>query len=149
MTDDEPTEPNQADDQARPGQLDDAVRSSESSRGQRDLEGELSRLSRRVEKFEERTVDRAELTTELETYVDRRIRAGSVRGWGPYLVLLYGTVMTVAAFRYLSSAYAVAAMIIIWLSTVGLYTLMVVVSGASGVTKLPGWARERLRGLLD
>ena len=55
-------------------------------------------------------------------------------------MLLYGTGMTLGAFYYLDGGWAVLAMIVIWLSTLGLYALMVifgmVVGGLSAVGRL-------------
>lgn len=72
-----------------------------------------------------RTVDKPSLEAELKRYVRRRVRRGHARGWGPYIVLLYGTAMTIAAFVLLSDVFAVIAMVVIFLSTLGLYVLFV------------------------
>jgi YihY family inner membrane protein len=93
-----------------------------------------------------RTVDRPELKAELERYVRERTRRGHARGWGPYLVLLYGVVLTLGAFRYLQNdLIAVGAMVVIFLSTLGLYALFVVVGATLGAARLPGRLLERLR----
>lgn len=76
--------------------------------------------------IEDRTVHREELEADLKRYVRWRQRRGHVRGWGPYLVMLYGVVLTLGAFFYLDGGWAVAAMLIIWLSTLGLYVFMIV-----------------------
>jgi len=60
------------------------------------------------------------------------MRRGHARGWGPYLVLLYGTVLILGAFSFLDGLYAIAAMLILGLSTLGLYTPLS--SSASGST---------------
>ncbi|MFB6103584.1 MAG: YihY/virulence factor BrkB family protein [Halobacteriaceae archaeon] len=100
-------------------------------------------------RLEEKTVDRAALETDLRGYVRRRIRANHARGWGPYLVLLYGTVMTVAAFSWLSGGWAILAMLVVWLSTLGLYVVMLVVGVGTNALGLPGrildWVRSRRR----
>ncbi|WP_458185760.1 YhjD/YihY/BrkB family envelope integrity protein [Haladaptatus sp. NG-WS-4] len=103
-----------------------------------ELHDDVERLRSEFEEFEhdvdERTVQKPELESELKRYVRKRMRRGHARGWGPYLVLLYGTLMTVGAFRYLDGGWAIAAMLIVWLSTLGLYTLMVLVGfGVSAV----------------
>ena len=88
--------------------------------------------------LESRTVPRDEVEAALRRYVRRRLRRGHARGWGPYLVLLYGTVMTLGAFYFLSGGWAILAMVLIWLSTLGLYVLMLlvgVVLSAGGVPR--------------
>ena len=120
---------------------------------------DIEQLDRRVEElrselagFEEdieaRTVDRPTLKADLERYVRGRLRRGKARGWGPYLVLLYGTAATISAFYFLDDdLLAVAAMVIIYLSTLGLYTLFVVLGvglNALGVPgRVVGWLRDR------
>jgi YihY family inner membrane protein len=110
---------------------------------------DLAQLRRELERFEEeiedRTVHRDELEADLEQYIRRRTRRGHARGWGPYLVLLYGTVMTLGAFYFLSGAWAVLAMLVVWLSTLGLYTLMVIVGVTATAVGLPGSVLGRLR----
>jgi membrane protein len=108
------------------------------------LQSEVTRLR---ERLEERTVSRSDLEGDLRAYVRQRVRRGHARGWGPYLVLLYGTAMTVAAFAYLQGGWAILAMLVVWLSTLGLYTLMVLVGATFSVAGLPGrivgWVRSR------
>jgi membrane protein len=94
-----------------------------------------------------KTKNREDLEADLRRYVRWRQRRGHARGWGPYLVLLYGTVMTVGAFYFLSGGWAILAMLVVWLSTLGLYTLMLIVGLASGALGLPGRLAERLRSL--
>ncbi|WP_436936212.1 YhjD/YihY/BrkB family envelope integrity protein [Halovenus marina] len=112
---------------------------------------EIDELRRELDQFEEeieqRTVHREELEGDLKQYVRRRVRRGHARGWGPYLVLLYGTAMTLGAFYYLGGGWAILAMFVIWLSTLGLYTLMVVVGLTSAALGLPGRVLDRLRNL--
>ena len=95
--------------------------------------------------IEERTVDRPELESELKRYVRRRTRRGHARGWGPYLVLLYGTVMTLGAFYLLSDLLAVVAMIVIFLSTLGLYVLFVLAGFGFSLLRKPARAVEAVR----
>jgi YihY family inner membrane protein len=109
-----------------------------------DLRRELDQLE---DEIEDRTVHREELEGDLKRYVRSRVRRGHARGWGPYLVLLYGTAMTLGAFYYLGGGWAILAMLVIWLSTLGLYALMVVVGLASTALGLPGRILDRLRGL--
>ena len=113
-----------------------------------ELREELERLYDELDRFEERmedrTVHRDEIESDLKRYVRRRVRRGKARGWGPYLVLLYGTAMTLGAFYYLSSGWAVLAMLVVWLSTLGLYALMVVVGTTVTVAGLPGRLKDRL-----
>ena len=96
-----------------------------------DLADRLDDVRADLDEFEadvrDRTVDRPSLEAELKRYVRRRVRRGHARGWGPYLVLLYGTLMTLGAFYFLNGAWAILAMIVLFLSTLGLYTLFVLV----------------------
>ncbi|MFT4945619.1 MAG: membrane protein, partial [Halovenus sp.] len=114
-------------------------------------ESELEALRERIEGFEseieDRTVHRDELERNLEQYVRRRVRRGHARDWGPYLVLLYGTVMTLGAFVFLGGGWAILAMLVIWLSTLGLYALMIIVGVTAGALALPGRIADRLRSL--
>ncbi len=95
------------------------------------------------DEIDDRTVHRDVLEDELRLYVRHRIRSGHARHWGPYLVLLYGTVMTVCAFYFLSGGWAIAAMVVIWLSTLGLYVLMLVFGIILSIGSLPGRLRNR------
>ena len=120
---------------------------------------DIDQLDRRVdalrddlESFEDdieaRTVDRPALKADLERYVRGRLRRGKARGWGPYLVLLYGTAATISAFYFLDDdLLAVVAMVIIYLSTLGLYTLFVVFGVGLNALGVPGrfvdWIRDR------
>ena len=110
---------------------------------------ELEQLREEFEEFrddvEDRTLHRDDVESDLKQYVRRRMRRGHARGWGPYLVLLYGTVMTLGAFYYLQNVWAVLAMLVVWLSTLGLYVVMVVVGLGLRVTGLPGIALDRVR----
>ncbi len=114
---------------------------------------EVERLRRRVEEFEadieDRTVHRDDLEADLRRYVRRKLRRGHARGWGPYLVLLYGTVMTLGAFYFLQGVWAILAMLVVWLSTLGLYTLMVLVGWVGTILGLPGRLRDRVGDLRD
>ncbi|MCF2206558.1 ribonuclease BN [Halobacterium salinarum] len=97
------------------------------------------------EDLDAKTVSRADLEAELKQYVRARQRRGKARGWGPYLVLLYGTVMTLGAFTSLSGGWAILAMIVVWLSTLGLYALMVVVGVGASALGAPGRLVDRVR----
>jgi YihY family inner membrane protein len=113
------------------------------------LSEEVAELRADFETFEDdverRTVDRPRIETELKAYVRRRMRRGHARGWGPYLVLLYGTVLTLGAFYFLEGIYAIAAMVILGLSTLGLYTLFVIVGIGFNALEAPGRAMEYVR----
>ena len=113
-----------------------------------DLRRELDELEGRLE---DRTVDRdefeGELKRDVKSYVRRRTRRGHATGWGPYLVLLYGTAMTLGAFYFLSSGWAILAMLVIWLSTLGLYVLMIIVGVTVKGASLPVRAVNFLRNL--
>ncbi len=112
---------------------------------------DLAELRRELEQFEaemeDRTVHREELEAELRAQVRQQTRRGYARGWGPYLVLLYGTAMTLGAFYFLGGAWAVLAMVVVWLSTLGLYALMVLVGMTSAAFGLPGRALGLIRKL--
>ncbi|AGN01103.1 hypothetical protein L593_05770 [Salinarchaeum sp. Harcht-Bsk1] len=112
------------------------------------LREEVAELRAELDDFrddvEGRTVDRDEVEGDLKRYVRRRVRRGHARGWGPYLVLLYGTAMTIGAFYYLSSGWAILAMFVVWLSTLGLYVLMVLVGAGLSLLGLPGRLRDRI-----
>lgn len=97
-----------------------------------------------AEDVEDRIIEREALENELEAYVRKRQRRGHARGWGPYLVLLYGTVMTIGAFFYLSGWFAILAMFVIWLSTLGLYTLMALVGFFGTAVRSPGRVMNRI-----
>lgn len=94
---------------------------------------------------EDRTVEKDEVESDLKGYVRKRVRRGHATGWGPYLVLLYGTVMTLGAFFLLSGVWAIAAMFVLWLSTLGLYVVMVTVGTGLGVLGFPGRIRDAIR----
>ena len=114
-----------------------------------DRDAELEELRDRLAEFEgeidDRTVHRDEIESDLKRYVRRRVRRGHAHGWGPYLVLLYGTLMTLGAFYFLSSGWAVLAMLVIWLSTLGLYVFMLVVGVTVSAAGLPGRLRDRVQ----
>ncbi|WP_244605529.1 YihY/virulence factor BrkB family protein [Halorussus marinus] len=113
-----------------------------------ELREELRELRADVESFEEdieaRTVEKPEVESELKQYVRSQLRRGRARGWGPYLVLLYGTAMTVAAFLELTGGWAIAAMLVVWLSTLGLYVLMVLFGFGIGALGLPKRIADRI-----
>ncbi|WP_435183079.1 YhjD/YihY/BrkB family envelope integrity protein [Halobellus sp. EA9] len=116
-----------------------------------ELEREIEELRADLDAFEEevdsRTVDRPEIKSEMRRYVRGRLRRGKARGWGPYLVLLYGTAATIAAFYFLSDLLAVVAMLVIYLSTLGLYLLFVIFGVGLNALGVPGrlvdWVRDR------
>ena len=97
------------------------------------------------EELDAKTVSRDDLEADLRQYVRARQRRGKARGWGPYLVLLYGTGMTLGAFAYLSGGWAILAMLVVWLSTLGLYTLMVLLGVGVTAVGLPGKFVDRVR----
>jgi YihY family inner membrane protein len=113
-----------------------------------ELRDELRELRADVESFEEdiedRTVEKPEVESELKQYVRKRMRRSHARGWGPYLVLLYGTAMTLGAFFWLRGAWAIFAMTVVWLATLGLYTLMVMLGFGVGVLSLPSRVSDRI-----
>ena len=116
-----------------------------------ELRDELRELRADVESFEDdiesRTVEKPEVESELKQYVRRQMRKGRARGWGPYLVLLYGTTMTLGAFFWLRGAWAIFAMLVVWLSTLGMYTLMVLTGAGISALGLPGRISDRIGNL--
>ncbi|EMA43692.1 hypothetical protein [Halococcus saccharolyticus] len=100
-----------------------------------------------ADEVEDRIIKRDTLESDLKRYVRKRQRRGHARGWGPYLVLLYGTAMTIGAFALLNGGWAILAMIVVWLSTLGLYVVMVVVGLIGGALGLPGRLRDWISGL--
>lgn len=113
-----------------------------------ELKEELRRLETELDDFErdvdEHTVEKDDLKAELQQYVRSRIRDGHARGWGPYLVLLYGTLMTLGAFYWLTSGWAILAMVVIWLSTLGLYAVMLLIGFGIDIFSSIGWVRDRI-----
>jgi hypothetical protein len=106
-----------------------------------DLRSELAEFE---DDIEDRTVDRDEFESDVKRYVRKRMRRGHVRGWGPYLVLLYGTAMTIGGFYFLNGGWAILAMLVIWLSTLGLYVLMVLVGTGLQLLGAPGRIRDAI-----
>jgi hypothetical protein len=130
---------------ARPGvDYDVTQRSEDPARLREEIEELRDRLEAFESDVERRTVPRDELEGDLRRYVRRRLWRGHARGWGPYLVFLYGTVMTLGAFYWLQGITAIAAMIILWLSTLGLYVFMMVVGIGLEVLQLPWKFRDRI-----
>ncbi|GAD53068.1 inner membrane protein YihY, formerly thought to be RNase BN [Halarchaeum acidiphilum MH1-52-1] len=123
----------------------------ETDGGRTEAAPDVTALQRRVDALEreldEKTVRRDALESDLKGYVRSRVRRNHARGWGPYLVLLYGTVMTLGAFYWLDGGWAILAMLVIGFSTLGLYTVMVLVGvslNALGVPgKVAGWLRSK------
>jgi len=117
------------------------------------LQDEVSRLRAEFDAFEDdverRTVDKPAVESELKRYVRARMRRGHARGWGPYLVLLYGTVLILGAFSFLNGLYAIAAMLILGLSTLGLYTLFIIVGMGLNLLETPGKAVDYARSRGD
>ncbi|MFC4542817.1 YihY/virulence factor BrkB family protein [Halosolutus amylolyticus] len=112
------------------------------------LREEIERLRDRVDEFEtdveDRTVRKESLESELKRYVRRRVRRGHAHGWGPYIVLLYGTAMAIAAFYFLSGGWAILAMFVVWTSTLGVYVLMVLFGFGLSMLGAPGRLRDRI-----
>ncbi|WP_408957763.1 YhjD/YihY/BrkB family envelope integrity protein [Natrinema sp. 74] len=112
------------------------------------LREEIERLRDRVDAFEDdvedRTVRKESLEGELKRYVRRRVRRGHASDWGPYLVLLYGTAMSIGAFRFLEGGWAILAMFVVWTSTLGLYVLMVLFGFGITLLGVPGRLRDTI-----
>ena len=110
-----------------------------------ELAAELERLRDALDDVEDRTVEKPELEAELKRYVRRRRRRGRARGWGPYLVLGYGTALALGAFYYLDGWPAVAAMFVSFTSTLGLYALFLLVGVGLDALGLGGRALSFVR----
>jgi YihY family inner membrane protein len=114
-----------------------------------ELEDRLDEVRADLDAFEsdvrDRTVDKPDFEAELKRYVRRQLRRGKARGWGPYLVLLYGTAMTLGAFYFLEGGWAILAMLILFLSTLGLYVLFVMVGLGLNVLSVPARAADAVR----
>ncbi|AFZ73512.1 YihY/virulence factor BrkB family protein [Natronobacterium gregoryi] len=112
------------------------------------LREEIERLRDRVDSFEKsvesRTVGRSSLESDLKRYVRHRIYKGHARDWGPYLVLLYGTAMTIGAFYFLEGGWAILAMFVVWTSTLGVFALMVLFGAGLSLLGVPGRVRNRV-----
>ncbi|MFB6163131.1 MAG: YihY/virulence factor BrkB family protein, partial [Halococcoides sp.] len=117
----------------------------------RDQRAEIDRLRSELRDLEDRVdrkaVDREDLEGRLRRYVRWRQRRGYARSWGPYIVLLYGVILTLAAFytSHLYGGWTILAMLVIWLSTLGLYALMVIVGMTLTGTSWLGLARDALQ----
>lgn len=113
------------------------------------LEDRVEELRADLDAFEhdvdERTVKRPELEAELKRYVRGRMRRGHARGWGPYLVLLYGVMLALGAFFFLDGVWAIAAMVVTFLSTLGLYVVFIAVGTGLNVLGVPGKALDFAR----
>jgi hypothetical protein len=55
--------------------------------------------------------------------------------------------MTLGAFYFLNGGWAILAMVVVWLSTLGLYTLMLIVGATVSAASLPGRIVEKVRSL--
>lgn len=115
-----------------------------------EVDARITELRAEFDSFEsdiqQRTVDKPAVESELKGYVRSKMRRGHARGWGPYLVLLYGTAMTLGAFYLFESDWlAILAMLIIFLSTLGLYTLFVMVGVGLNLVDVPGKALDFAR----
>ncbi|ELZ01655.1 ribonuclease BN [Natrialba chahannaoensis JCM 10990] len=145
---DEPGESTETDRVRTTGQRRASARTRDRSDDPEVLREEIERLRDRVETFEEnverRTVEKESLESELKRYVRRRVRHSHAHGWGPYLVLLYGTAMAIAAFYFLSGGWAILAMFVVWTSTLGVYLLMVLFGAGMSVLGIPGRLRDRI-----
>ncbi|QKY20424.1 YihY/virulence factor BrkB family protein [Halolamina sp. CBA1230] len=114
-----------------------------------ELAEEVDELRAELDGFEDdveqRTVDRPQLEKDLKAYVRSRMRQGKATGWGPYLILLYGTAMSLGAFYWLRGWAAVAAMLVAFTSSLGIYVLFVLFGGVIGAARTAGGIAERLR----
>lgn len=118
-----------------------------------ELQREVRRLREQLNEVEgdveEKTVTQEEIEGSLRRYVRKRMRRGHARDWGPYLVLLYGTVLTLGAFYWLEGLVAIGAMLILALSTLGLYVLFVLFGIGLNIAGLPVRALDSVRRRRD
>ncbi|MGM0372700.1 MAG: YihY/virulence factor BrkB family protein [Halobacteriota archaeon] len=132
-----------------PGDRDGATAATDSERTE--PAPDIGELAREVEglraDLDEKTMSRSAIESELKAYVRKRQRAGKATGWGPYLVLLYGTAMTLGAFYWLQGGWAILAMIVVWLSTLGLYVQLVLFGMGIQAASVPGRLLEVLRNV--
>ncbi|MDR5656325.1 YihY/virulence factor BrkB family protein [Halodesulfurarchaeum sp. HSR-GB] len=130
-----------------PGDRDGATAETDSERTE--PAPDIGELAREVEglraDLDEKTMSRSAIESELKAYVRKRQRKGKATGWGPYLVLLYGTAMTLGAFYWLQGGWAILAMIVVWLSTLGLYVQLVLFGMGIQAASVPGRLLEVLR----
>lgn len=114
-----------------------------------ELADDVEELRSELERFEtdidRRTVDKPQLEADLKAYVRARMRQGKARGWGPYLVLLYGTAMSLGAFYWLSGWVAIAAMLVAFTSSLGIYVIFVLFGGVIGAATTAAGIADRLR----
>jgi YihY family inner membrane protein len=114
-----------------------------------ELADDVEELRAELERFEtdvdRRTVDRPQLEADLKAYVRSRMRRGKARGWGPYLILLYGTAMSLGAFYWLSGWVAIAAMLVAFTSSLGIYVIFVLFGGIIGAATTAAGVADRLR----
>lgn len=115
-----------------------------------EIDDRIDQLRTEFDAFEsdvrDRTIEKPTVESELKRYVRSKMRRGHARGWGPYLVLLYGTAMTLGAFFLFQSDWlAILAMLIIFLSTLGLYVVFVVVGLGLNLLDVPGKAIDMAR----
>lgn len=114
-----------------------------------DLAERVEQLQAEVDRFEEdveeRTVDRPQLEADLKRYVRSRVRRGKARGWGPYLVLLYGTAMSLGAFYWLEGWVTIAAMFVAFTSALGVYIVFALFGGVLGAFGAALGLVDRLR----
>lgn len=114
-----------------------------------ELADDVEELRAEFERFESdidrRTVDRPQLEADLKAYVRSRMRQGKARGWGPYLILLYGTAMSLGAFYWLSGWAAIAAMLVAFTSSLGIYVIFVLFGGIIGAATTAAGIADRLR----
>jgi len=115
-----------------------------------EIDDRIDQLRTEFDAFEDdvrdRTVDKPAVESELKGYVRSRMRRGHARGWGPYLVLLYGTALTLGAFYlFQSDLLAIVAMLIIFLSTLGLYVVFIAVGVGLNLLGMPGKAIDMAR----
>jgi YihY family inner membrane protein len=107
-----------------------------------ELRAELERFESDVER---KTVDRPQLESDLKAYVRSRMRQGKARGWGPYLILLYGTAMSLGAFYWLEGWVAIAAMLVAFTSSLGIYVIFVLFGGIIAAGTTAAGVADRLR----
>lgn len=147
---DEPDDPNrQFQEEWEPASVHMEEREPQGAPDVTELADDVEELRAELERFEtdvdRRTVDRPQLEADLKAYVRARMRQGKARGWGPYLILLYGTAMSLGAFYWLSGWVAIAAMLVAFTSSLGIYVIFVLFGGIIGAATTAAGIADRLR----
>jgi hypothetical protein len=89
--------------------------------------------------------DQEQIEQDLKQYIRTRQRHNSARKRGPYLVLLYGISMTIAAFYFLHGWIAVYAMLIAGFSIIGIFSFSIMANYMNKMRDVSGAFRDRFQ----